>query len=333
MNHSRLAYNRALLQLRTWVLLLRNRHFRLLNQWTKAQEAGNQARAEKLWAKLNAISSDEEKAANQELRDALEQREPSPWLLAMGEAHECEKRFDWEGAKAAYHRAAGAEDSAGLESGAYRNLSALHSMLDEDDFALEWAQRATQAARGDTPSLVLAIALGSEASLLVTRDTALARERIAEQLRLLEDKPMNYLPRLRACILRARCAVEDGDLDGAEHELELVWRQIKRWQNEPFLAGHHGILAAYWTTRAALGEKRSDWRAIQKARLEAVEHLRFVASFPPIEGPFKYNNLALALLRAAKALRHQGDARAEKFFAQSRELRQFIVLKPLDKSP
>ncbi len=329
MNHLALVWNRTALKLRGKTLLWRDRQARLIDGWMKAHNAGDEERAEKLWVKLNAVSSEEERSQYQELRDLLLNPEPSPWLAAMGQAHECEARFDWDGAKAAYERAAFAEPNAGLESGAWRDLSALHSMLDEDDLALECAARATEAARRCDSLSVLAMALGAEASLLLASNPALAREKIAEELAVLEDESLHDILRMRALILRARCAVQENDLDGAGRELDLVWTQIKKWRNEPFFAGRHGVLAAYWATRSGLSEKRGDWRRVQKARLEVVEHCRFVASVPQIEGPFKHNNLALALHRAGEALQRNNSARAAELFAQSRELRAFIGLGPL----
>lgn len=258
--------------------------------------------------------------------------ESSPWLQAMGEAHQCEAAFDWAGAEEAYKRAIQATaDQPGLQSSAYGQLSALYNLLDLDALALEAAETATRVARQDIIPSIFSFRLQAEAHLhLKAQDFGRTWTTINETFAMLEDGPMSNLARGHTLVLRADCFIQEGHLSKAEADLTVAWKLLEPHSQTFFAAGWQSGLAMWWAATARLRAQHNDLSAAVSAWREVVARRRIIAQLPQLEGPYKHNSLAVALRNLGRALRQVGDNLAAQSFKESRSIRRAIGLPALE---
>jgi hypothetical protein len=283
---------------------------------------------------VNQGDVEEQESATLKIWQHLAERkddEPSPWLQAMGDAHQCEAAFDWVGAEEAYKRAIQATaDQPTIQSGAYSQLSALYNLVNLDSLALEAAQSATQVARRDTIPSLLSLRLQAEAKFyLKAKDFQRTRTTLNEALAVIDEGPIHNLERAYALILHADCSTEEGDLTKAEADLASAWKLLEPHSQTFFAAGWQSGLAAWWATVARLRTQQNDGSAAVTAWREAVARRRIIAQLPQLEGPYKHNSLSVALLDLGRSLRQAGDRLAAESFQESCSIRRFIGLPPL----
>lgn len=258
--------------------------------------------------------------------------EPCPWLEAMGQAHDCEAKFDWKGAEAAYQCAIqSASESHGQQSIAYERLSAFYQLLDSEAAALEAAQAATNAARREKISLLLWQRLQAEAGIyLGAKDFTRAWTALNEAFALIEEGPMHNLVRARALVLRADCYTQEDILSEAEADLASSWKLLQPHAETMFAAGWQSGLANWWATTARLRTRQNDFLAAVAAWHEAAARRRIISQLPQLEGPYHHNSLAVALRDLGRSLRQVEDESAAGAFEESRSIRRAIGLPPLE---
>jgi len=268
------------------------------------------------------------------LRDSP--RTDSPWLAALGRAHECEARFDWKGAKVAYREAvvAGRADNLALQAKALGSLCALFNLLDEPDRALEVAVEAVAVARKvEKPWMrahALKSALPSESVLRMRRgELEVARELLREEFELLrEDEKMSEALVPGALVRRALLNIKSEDFEAAQLDLNEAWPLLQARREWTFMTTYQAGFANWWTAKALLCAAQNDCDGEIEARREAVEFRFVVAQAPQLEGPFKWNSLAKAWFDLAMALRPVDFAGSEEALDQSDMLRRNIGLEP-----
>ncbi len=257
-----------------------------------------------------------------------ERDEPSPWLQALTEANRCEAAFDWTGAEEAFKRAVEVSaDQPARRSKALSHLSAFYDLLGLDVLSLEAEQAANEVGRQSRVPMLHHSALMSDAkSHLKSKDLERAFLALTEASAGIEEGRMHDLPRARVLILRAECHLAQGAFDKAEADLALVWNWLEPHSEAFFAAGWQSALASYWATTARLREQRGDLSGAVWAWREVVERRRIIAQCPQLEGPYKYNSLAIALQRLAKSLRQLEDDEATGVFEESSSIRRAIGL-------
>lgn len=256
--------------------------------------------------------------------------EPSPWLIAMTEAHECEAAFDWEGAEAAYKRAVTAEENTGLQSKAYESLASLYYLLDRDELALKADQEANRLALLDPISVLAVFAFISEAGCFLRNDDfAGAEQALNEAFARIEEGPMHHLLRAYALIQRAKYFIKLKDFEAAKRDLSIAWPLIEPHADFFYAAGWQNAIGSWWAATAQMREREDqDWEAM-KAHKEVVARRRIIAQLPQLEGPYKHNSLAVALRDFGLSLRAVDNALAADAFKESRMIRRSIGLPPL----
>ncbi len=258
--------------------------------------------------------------------------EPSPWLLAMNEATLCEAAFDWDGAEEAYKRAC-AVDNPRSQAKAYESLAAFYQLLGRDENILETLQRSTQLALIDPMAGMDVFAFLAESGIyLQLNDLPRAGQAIEEAFARLEDGPMHDLTRAYALIRRAGYEIRVEAWEAVQKDLEAAWSLLQPHADFFFAGGWQKALAFWWTITARLRAAQSDdWEAM-KAWKEVVDRHRIIAQLPQLEGPYKHNNLAVALRDFGLSLRAVDSELAKDAFKESRMIRQSIGLPPLDES-
>ncbi len=291
-----------------------------------------------LQAFADAVQNEDVEAENAAIMDfwqklAETDREPSPWLQAMTEAHQCEAAFDWKGAENAYLRATTAEDNTNLQSKAYDSLASLYYLLGRDDPALEATRQANRLALIDPLNVLVVSAFVSEAGCcLRAGDITQAEQALNEAFARLAKGPMDHLLRVYVLVQRANYSIKSQDLGAAQSDLAAAWPLLEPHAEFFFAAGWQGAFAFWWATTASLKEGEGNaWKAM-KARKEVVARRRIIAQLPQLEGPYKHNNLAVALRDFGKSLRSVDNDLAADVFKESHMIRRSIGLAPLDES-
>lgn len=289
--------------------------------------------SELLSAFAAASESDDPKAQEEAALKAFEKimemdHEPSPWLIAMGKAHEREAVADWEGAEKAYKAAIATEpDKPSSQAMVWEKLSSLYSMTGRDDMAFEAAQIATSLERSAPHPMLLHIRLAHEAAFyLKWGDWQKALELVEEALAWADEEIKNSIYQAQLLPTRARCLILKGDLDAARADLHALWKLVDPHDEGYFFAGWQGAFANYWQATAQLCVSQGDLEGVAKAHREVVYRRRIIAELPQLEGPYKHNSLARALHDLAQALQNVGDPEADELFEESRSLRRSIGL-------
>ena len=98
-------------------------------------------------------------------------------------------------------------------------------------------------------------------------------------------------------------------------------------------AGVQSGLASWWEVTARIRTLQEDYLGAAAAYGIAVNFRRIVSQAPQLEGPYKFNSLAIALHRHALALLAANDvAGATQAFKESRSIRERIGLPPIASS-
>jgi hypothetical protein len=241
---------------------------------------------------------------------------------------------DWVGAEKAYKKASASTNNLFSKSMTNNSLCALYGLLGRDNEALGAARESTKLARQDGSSVWTSSALGVEASLcLRANNLETASTLIEEIFRSIGGGPMDDLSRARALVLRANYYQKRSDMPKAEADLATAWKILQPHDEVRVLAGWHVALAAWWATTARVRAKQSDLAGAVAAWREAVNRYRRVAEARQIEGPYKFNSVAVALNDLGQALQAAGETEgAEQAFRESRSLRRAIGVPPLDAS-
>ncbi len=278
--------------------------------------AGTEAAALKVWEHIG---------------EAQQDAEPSPWLKAIREAHDCEVVFDWQGAIEAYKRAIiGSADQPMLQSKAHSQLAALYGLLDQTAEASQAARAATEAARQSDMSMLISFALQAEAELLLAaKNFPVAEQKIEEAFSVLEAGAMHDLERAYALTLRGRYLGLVGEPESADAALDAAWKLLEPWSEMFYFAGWQSGLARWWTTTARLRASRGDQAGAVAAWKEAIERRRVVSHLPQLEGPYKHNALAVALWEFGQFQKTIAEPLASESLEESRSIRQTIGLPPL----
>ncbi|BCM92676.1 hypothetical protein IAD21_04558 [Abditibacteriota bacterium] len=260
--------------------------------------------------------------------------EPSSWLKAMQEAHQCEAAFDWMGAEESYKRAIDAEkDKPMLVARAQGQLASLYGLVGLEALALQAMQAATQATREADMAFMTSLQLQGEARFyLKAKESTRAWVFINEAFDLLEDGPMHHLERAYALVLRAECYSQQEETKKAEADLEYAWKLLEPHAGTFFAAGWQNGLSQWWAAKAQLHLRAQppEWSESVACWREVVERRRIISGLPQLEGPYKYNGLAKSLNELGKALHQIGDDSAAECFAESRSIRHSIGLAPFE---
>jgi tetratricopeptide (TPR) repeat protein len=297
----------------------RSRFVALLQARQKAALRGDVAEEERIGRECLSLAGEEAYEA------------PGPDLSLRLEAVAHEENADWSQAEAAYMKAlelARSEGNDMAEFKAHSDLASLFGLQDRKGQALEQAQAALEAARRAD-----AVALSSMGwadltrALLALGRISEAREAASASVRICADNPM-YAPLIAGgLVLRARCAVELGDLSAAEADLETARPVLAPYAEATLMAGLQSRLAGWWEVKARLCTAREDLQGAAESLRKAVEFRRSVAQAPQLAGPYRFNALAATLHRYALALLAVSEVEgASAAFRESRLIRQQIGL-------
>jgi tetratricopeptide (TPR) repeat protein len=294
------------------------------------------AAEEVLRAYAEAANSKDVKAQEAAMLQVMEfmaqvETEPSPWLIAMTQANECEAAFDWIGAEAAYRRAITAEDKPMLAARGHAKLSSLFHLLGRKELAKAAALAATEAARLEPMAPVMWQHLLKGARYhMQDKDYERASLALDEAFSFIEEKPGDNLMWAHTLITRADLNFQQGkDADSIENDMARAWEILEPYDETYFTAGWQSGLSSWWGLTARLRESKDDWHGVVLARQEEVYRERIIESLPQLSGPYARNALAVSLRDLARALRESGEEGAEEAFAESCELRRSIGLEAL----
>jgi tetratricopeptide (TPR) repeat protein len=228
------------------------------------------------------------------------------WSLV---AAECEDRGDWGSAEAAYREKLIVRGETGHDRlSAYKDLVALCRLLGRMDEARQYARLATEAAREEDLSVLLAMAMCMEARLCIeASDYETGGILVAELLDTFgeDDEMVNGL-RAEALILRAQCSLVRGEADAAAADLETAYARLAPWRDMDIAAGTHRSLSQLHAIRGALRAMQGDVAGATESWQEAVARARHVASLPHVNNVYTKAALARMLERAAGSLAECG---------------------------
>ena len=225
---------------------------------------------------------------------------PTPDILLLERAAECEARQDWAGAEAAYREVlalkAVAENPRYLVK-PHLNLSKLFRLVGRKDEAWAEACTATGLARGADMFTLLTMALDNEASCALDRaDLDGAMAAAVEALEIIEPGKIFDTMRARSLTRRAECLLARNEPDPAEQDLKRSWELLH--SRAPLGIGSIVVLAHWWEVQGQLHLCR---RAIAEARTaltEAAQYRRQVLESGESPNPYA----AASLLRVQDKL-------------------------------
>jgi tetratricopeptide (TPR) repeat protein len=289
----------------------------LLEQWREAAEGQDQAKAESLGVQMLAMAAADQSQKN------------DPHLRIVLGVREREAACRWEEAEAGLRRALELSRATGAAMMIFKDhhdLSGLFSLLGRDHEALAEARAAAEAARREEcPPLLLMAMERLAGCLLACKDPAGALAAAEEMLSGTPEETLYGLQRGRGLVLRARCRVEVGDLDGAQADLGLAREVLGPDPAPSMLAGIQNGFARWWQVAAAVGYARGYLAGAVEALRRAVEERHHLAG-----SPYGRDALARTLHRLGTALEAAGEpAPASAAFIQSRNLREELGLPPL----
>jgi hypothetical protein len=259
------------------------------------------------------------------------EKNPTPDLLLMQTADECEARGDWVGAEKARQEVLVLQERSGnlgLIAKAHLDLSGFWSLLGKSDAARTAALAATAAARRAELDVLISMTLGNEAECaLKNDDVSSALTAAAEAVQLIEPGKLYDHMRARALLTRARCLLASGDLAGAERDLDASRELLRaRWKSA-IAAGPISAEARWWEVNGSLEAKKGHGSTAVESWKQAVEKRRQITQSPFIGGPRAMAALARSLQELADALTRIGDSTgAETVFAEARQIRREIGL-------
>jgi hypothetical protein len=233
------------------------------------------------------------------------EKNPSPALVIGMEAGECEARGDWAGAEACHRKVLALQEATGnfgLIFKAHHDLSRLFLLLGDLQRADAAAGAATTAARQANLSAVLVMALENQASCsLRLADYAGAVKSASEAVATVEPGSTFTGMRAGALVIRARCRLTSGDLEGATQDLATARPIIDR-DVSPILAGCYARSAGWWEVTAGIRAQQGDPVGASEAWAEAEERRCHVASLSHVSGPYTLAALARSLQGLGEAL-------------------------------
>jgi tetratricopeptide (TPR) repeat protein len=280
----------------------KNEFSRLLQAFHEAQERGDFKQTEAIGLQCLAFASEE--AA----------RNPSESLRLIEEADEHENAARWEQAEAAHRRAlalAEMEADAAMIFKAHENLGHLHALLGNADNALREAQAAVEAARNTGMSPILARALRSVFRChLMKGDIASADAAAGEAVQITSVEKMFETQHALALLMRARCRLEQHQVDQAGEDLNVSWRILAPQAEARMFSGIQIGLATWWEITARIRTHSKEYAEAGQAMSKAVEFRRIVSQLPHIDGPHKHYALAKVLQQYSSALMAAGETDA-----------------------
>lgn len=211
---------------------------------------------------------------------------------------------DWLGAELAYRRILSLPNlDASTEYKARADLTGLFGLLNRHAGALAHARRATEAARRDGCSILLAMACGSEARVLITCGRAGEADAvIAEGIAAICGDEMGNQMLARLLILRAECEIESDCLSAADSDLKTAFGLIEPLIPMTSAAGVQSDRGRFWAATAKLRMKRNDYDGAVQSWQEAVTISKSVAALPQVETPYGLFMVAYMLKGLADAL-------------------------------
>lgn len=256
---------------------------------------------------------------------------PSPGLDLKEQARLCEARADWTGAEAAHRKClvwAREQGSDHTEFKARLDLSSLLSLLGRWDESLAETQAALETARRIDSTALLLMALESIARIALRRgDVPIADSAAAEMLHQTDEAELFDLMRARALVLRARCALHQGEPMAASSDLAAAWNLLAPKAEARMMAGYQSALAAWWEATADQHIRQNNPAGAVAALREATAYRRRLAQLPHVARPYTANALANTLRHLARALLTvQDDEGAARCLAESHEIRQGLGL-------
>jgi tetratricopeptide (TPR) repeat protein len=255
------------------------------------------------------------------------EQNPSPELVLMNEAGQCERTGDWSGAESRFQQlVAMAEAASEMHRLAHAQLKlcSLFLLLNRPEPARAAADAAAAAAlKSNLCNLQVA-------ALEMVAVCALRRSDLAEALRAAEEAVsrveggtrFDHL-RAGAWVTRARSLAALGDQAGTERDLLaskpfLIDREIS-----PIMAGVLGKAAGWWEVSATLSSLRGDLGESVKAWSQAVELRRHISALGHVAGPHTLMALARSLEGRARGLVAAGRCgESEVAFAEAARLRR-----------
>jgi tetratricopeptide (TPR) repeat protein len=245
------------------------------------------------------------------------------------EAHRREMAGEWFGAETIYRAAVAMAEAEDLPGHQFRNhhaLSNLFDLLQEHDRALEEATLARDAIKSKYFPLgqymavynlcKRALAMGDTVDALAHAEELVRTER--------EQNPA----RAHSLLLRASCLLTLGQLDRAAQDIRSVEYILTPQAHDLDLSGIQSGLADMWTLRAQL-KAPVDPQGALEAMWEAVQIRRHLSKESKLDGPFKFNALAISLYQFATLNESAGNTdTAAHALAESDSIRDRIHLFP-----
>jgi tetratricopeptide (TPR) repeat protein len=243
---------------------------KVINSFAQATEAGRVEEAEG--------------AAMQALLLACQEalQHPTPSLKLKEEAGDRESERDWPGAERAYRKVLDFEEKSGNFAAiakAQMDLSRLLRHTGKLTEARQLARAATESARRTEMFPVVVMALESEANCaLAAGDAAAALSAASAAVQLIQPGRLYDSMRARSLVLRARCTLANGELAGAETDLEASWALLQSRTLSQRLPGAILGLAQWWDLKSAVLERQAKFQEARQAMTQAIEFWRQMQS-------------------------------------------------------
>lgn len=260
------------------------------------------------------------------------QMKQDPFLDLYAQAESQEWAGNWAEAERIYREAIRLAQETGKPSNLSRSftkLSGLLLLLGRDSEAFEATKLGLEYAEKDN-TFVRATTLPDVVSQAIRHgDLDLAKAGLEEMRELIPD--LNDLRYANYLLHLAEWRLALDDLVGLEEQLETVRRIAEPQSRIPGLAGFHTAMARYWTFRSQLFKRGGNLRDAGAASWEAIQFRRSISQMPQLNGPYKFNGLALALRGYARLCREAGhEDAAKEAKSDSDEVRRLIHLPPLE---
>jgi tetratricopeptide (TPR) repeat protein len=237
---------------------------------------------------------------------AAAEKNPTPDLILLQQAADCETLGDWTTAEAKHREVLKLAEDAGQPASiasAYYHLSKLFQLIGDVSRAEDCAERGLASARQAQTFPLQVMALSQKTGCALSRaDYAAALLAANESVAVIEPGRMHDLMRAGALVTRARCRLGCGDLAGCQSDLCAAKPVLVNAGTSPLFAGSQSRTAGWWEVTARARAQEGDLNGACDAWSEAVQKRRHVHSLSHVTGPHTLAALARALGKLAEAL-------------------------------
>ena len=271
---------------------------RAIEAFQKGAEANNNEQMEA--AALNALA----------IATSEAEKNPSPELILLQQAADCEARGEWSAAEAKHREVLKLAEDAGQPAStasAYYHLSKLFLLIGDVGRAEECVERGLISARQAEAFPLQFMALSQKAASALSRaDYVTALDAANASVAVIDPGRMHDGMRAGALVLRARCRLGCGDLAGCQSDLRAAKPVLVDADTSLLFAGSQSRIAGWWEVTARARAQEGDLEGACDAWLEAVQKRRHVHSLSHVTGPHTLAALARALGKLAEALEAAG---------------------------